>query len=154
VLGVKGHLAALLDHVADRVADDAEVLFQGGVQHLGDVAVPALAHHRHHGRAAIHQGADVGVVLGLGAGAAGHAEGDHLGVAQRQLAHLLEIGGVAGVGPRPAALDIINAELVQLGGDVELVVHREGDALALRAIAQCGIIDLDMCHASTSAQCR
>ena len=78
--------------------------------------------------------------------AAGHAEGGDLGVLQRQLADLLEVLGVLGVGERIAALDVVDAQLVEPARDEQLVLEREVDALALAAVAQRRVVDLDACH--------
>ena len=49
---------------------------------------------------------------------------------------LLEEGGVGRVGAGIAALDIVDAELVEHAGDRDLVLEREVDAVRLRAVAQ------------------
>ena len=77
-------------------------------------------------------------------GAAGGAEGDELGVLEVDL--LLGAGeelGVARVGAGPAALDEAHAEVVQVPGDGQLVRDGEVDALALRAVAQRGVEDME-----------
>ena len=65
---------------------------------------------------------------------------------QRQLADLLEILEVLGVGERIAALDEIDAQFVEPAGDEQLVLQREVDAFALAAVAQRGVVDVDACH--------
>ena len=50
---------------------------------------------------------------------------------------------VLGVGARPAALDEVDAEDVELLGDAQLVLDRGRDALDLEAVAQGGVEDLD-----------
>ena len=65
---------------------------------------------------------------------------------QRQLADFLEILEVLGIGQRIAALDEIDAQLVEPLGDVQLVLQGEVDALALAAVAQGGVVDVDACH--------
>jgi hypothetical protein len=47
-----------------------------------------------------------------------------------------EEGVVGRVGARPAALDIVDAQLVQFARNGHLVRHREIDALRLRSVAQ------------------
>ena len=54
-----------------------------------------------------------------------------------------EEGGVGGIGAGPAALDVVDADAVQLAGDRRLVGHAEIDALRLRAVAQGGIVEVD-----------
>ena len=57
----------------------------------------------------------------------------------------VELGGareeflVLGIGAGPAALNVIDTQLVQFLGNDELVVHGERDGLALRAIPESGI---------------
>ena len=51
--------------------------------------------------------------------------------------------GVLGVGARPAALDEAHAEVVQVPGDGQLVVDRQHHALALRAVAQGRVVDVE-----------
>src|SRR5262249_12921903 len=65
---------------------------------------------------------------------------------QRQLADFLEILEVLGVGQRIAALDEVDAYLIQPAGEEELVLQREVDALALAAVAEGGVVDADACH--------
>src|SRR5205823_4431657 len=83
------------------------------------------------------------VVLGLDAAAAGHAERGDLRVLELQLADVAEEGGVLRVGAGEAALDVIDAELVELLGDEKLVLEREVEPLALRAVAEGGVVDFD-----------
>ena len=55
---------------------------------------------------------------------------------------------VLGIGAGPAALDVVDAQLVQLLRNDELVVHGERDGLALRAVPESGIEGEDL-HMST-----
>ena len=68
-------------------------------------------------------------------------EGD-AGVGQLQLLDLGEVGLVLGVGARPAAFDVGDSEPVEGFGEGELVRQAEVDALALRAVTQGGVVDL------------
>src|ERR1019366_443408 len=60
-------------------------------------------------------------------------------VLQGQFGSALEKLLVFGVAARPAALNIINTQLIQLLRNDELVVHGERDGLALSAIAESGV---------------
>ncbi len=63
------------------------------------------------------------VILRLGVGAHGRAEGGDAGVLQVQLVlRPLEELHVLRIGAGPAALDVIHAELVQTAGNAQLVV--------------------------------
>ena len=54
------------------------------------------------------------------------------------------------VGAGPAALDVVHAEVVELLGDAQLVLHRRRHALDLQAVAEGGVEHLDqaafVCH--------
>ena len=50
---------------------------------------------------------------------------------------------VLGVGPRPATLDEVDPEDVELLGDAQLVLDGGGDALDLQAVAERRVEDLD-----------
>ena len=102
--------------------------------------VPALAEDGDDGRAGLDQRQDVGILVDRVLGEAGGAEGGELGVVElasprARVEELL----VLGVGAGPAALDVVDAQLVQLLGDDQLVLDGEGDGLALGAVAQSGI---------------
>ena len=56
---------------------------------------------------------------------------------------LVKVADILGVGAGPAALDIINAQFIQQARDMQLVGQGKGDALALAAIAQGGVVDGD-----------
>src|SRR5437867_2436640 len=53
---------------------------------------------------------------------------------------------VARVRARPAALDVVDAEVVETLGDAHLVLEREGDVLGLGAVAQGRVVELDASH--------
>ncbi len=50
---------------------------------------------------------------------------------------------VFGVRARPARLDVVHAEPVELFGDAQLVFNGEGDPLELRSVPQGCVVDLD-----------
>ena len=62
------------------------------------------------------------------AGASGGPERGQDGVAPGQVGRPGEVLGVLGVGPWPAALDDVDAEVVEEAGDPQLVGHRELEA--------------------------
>jgi hypothetical protein len=93
--------------------------------------------------AGVEQGLHVGVGPGRLAGTDRRTERGDLRVAQLLAADLVEEGRVTGIGSRPAAFDHGYAELVEAARDGEFVVDRVVDALALGAVAQRGVVDLD-----------
>ena len=155
VLGVEEDPLPLGGQVGDGVTHHREVLLQRGAQRQLDVAVVGLGDQRHHRGARVAQRGHQRVVGGLHAGAAGGAERGQLGVLQVELlARAAEELGVLGVGAGPAALDEAHPELVDRSRDVQLVLHREVEALLLGAVAQRGVVDVEgLAVQDVSARC-
>ena len=59
--------------------------------------------------------------------------------------------GIGGIGAGIAALDVVDAELVEHAGDQLLVMQREIDAVGLRAVAQRGIEQIEAFAAHVGA---
>ncbi len=144
VLAVDENAAALFTQVSHAVAEHLQVLVEGGAQGQLHVAVVGLGDEGDHGGAGIDQCGQLEILCSADAGAAGGAEGDQLRVLQVELvAGACEELGVPGVGPGPAAFDEADAEVVQVPGDGEFVRDGQIDALALRAVAQGGVEDVE-----------
>ena len=146
VLGVEHDPAPGGRHVRHRVGHHGQVLFPGRAQRLVDVQRPRLADQGHDRRLRGQQRGQVRVVVHAAARHAGGAERGELGVLQVQLAHPGEELGVLRVGPRPPALDDVNAERIERHRDPQLVGHGEVEADLLRAVAQRGVVDLYLVH--------
>ena len=152
MLGVVNHLAADRLQEGDRLADHGEVLFQRDAEHLGHVEVVRLADDRDHGGLRLDQGLHAGVVGRLNSLATGHAEGTNPAVLKGLGGDPLEKLGVLGVREGIAALDEIEAQLVEPAGDEQLVLQREIDAFALGPVAERGVVELDPGHAGLGKQ--
>src|SRR5438552_3300888 len=126
--------------------DDRQVLRQRDAQVLAHVEVPGLADDGDHWGLGGETEAEVAVVGGLHTRAAGRAEGRHLRVLETEALDGAEKLLVAWVRTRPAALDVVDAEVVEPLGDAQLVLEREGDVLGLRPVAQRRVVDLDPPH--------
>src|SRR3989449_7501812 len=74
-----------------------------------------------------------------------HAERRDLRLAQRDARDAPEELRVLGIRAGPAALDVADPERVQPAGDPDLVLRREGEAFALRAVSQ-GRVVQDRVH--------
>jgi hypothetical protein len=147
VLAVVDDLAAMGLQEGDRVADHLEVLLGRAAEDFADVQGGGLAVDRHDRGVDLEEAADLGVFGRTHALAAGRAEGRQLGVLELDLLGAGEELDVAGVGARPAAFDVGHAEALELGGDAQLVIDGEMNALPLRAVAEGGVIDFDgACH--------
>src|SRR5947209_3472168 len=79
------------------------------------------------------------------------AEREHAGVPQLEVADADKELGIFRVRAGEAAFDEVDAELVELLDDEQLVFERKRDPLHLRAITQRGVVELyRACHGSAS----
>jgi hypothetical protein len=153
VLAVVDHLAAVRLEEGDAVADHGQVLLGRGGQHRRHVQQPRLAEDADHRGLGVDERLHVGIGGGLSVDLAGAAERRQLGVFQLQLAGPAEELDVLGVGARVAALDEVNAEPIQHARDLQLVLDREGEALALCSVPKRRVEQMDL-HGHSSALCR
>jgi hypothetical protein len=137
MLGIEHHLVHAAPGMGDRVADHLDILGAIQLERDIDMEIPGLADHAHCARPGRQDGVEAGIVGGTAAGAARHAEGHELRVQEfRRLGEEAIIGRVRA---RPAALDIVDAQPVELARNGDLVGHGEIDALGLGAVPQGGI---------------
>ena len=123
VLGVVDHVAAHLAQVGDRLADHRQVFFERNAQHFGHVEIVRLADDRDDGRLRLDERLHAGVVGRLHALAARHAERAQPAVLQRLGGDALKELGVLRIRERVAALDEVEAELIEPPGDEQLVLQ-------------------------------
>ncbi len=143
VLGVVDDAPLANAKPAQALLDEPQVLVEAGAEHLLHVEDPGLAHHRAHRGAGLHQRAQVGVVGRIASHPAGGAEGGDGRVLPVELPGARKELGVLGVGAGPTAFDEGHPQRVEPPRDAQLVGAGEGDALALRAVAEGGVVDLD-----------
>ncbi len=137
MLGIEQSLAALGHQMGDRLADIGEVFVERDAERGLDMEVVRLADQADGGGARIdHLGQHL-VIGGRAPRPLGHAEGGEGGGLQHR--RRLEKIAVGGVGPGPAALDIVEAEIIQRPRDLDLIGGGEVDPLGLLAIAQRGV---------------
>jgi hypothetical protein len=106
------------------------------------VELPGLADEAAHGRERVGEQAQRGVVLRRDVAPARHAERHDLGVGERLALEQAEELLLLGVRRGEAGLDEVPAEPVDRVGHAQLLLHREGHALALHAVAQGRVEDL------------
>jgi len=105
----------------------------------------ALGYQRDDRSPRLAQRGDLRVIGRLDAGLAGGAERGELGVLKVEFrGGTAEELGVLGDRARPAALDEPDAQPVEVPGDHQLVGNREVQALLLRAVAQGGVVDVEL----------
>ena len=143
VLGIEHHMPASRLQVGHRLADHAQVLFERRLQRALHLGVPRLPDDSDHRRPARDEVGQPGILGSGDALLAGGTKGRDLGVLQIHSRHFAEEGHVLGVRRREAALNVVDAELVETPHDGELVGQRERDALALLPIAQGGVVGVD-----------
>ena len=90
-----------------------------------------------------HNGLQVGVVVRRDARPPGAAEGAQRRMVKRPAARRLEKLHVFRVGARPAAFDVVDAELIEPVGDAQFVVGGKGNAFPLRSVAKRRVEQLD-----------
>ena len=145
VLAVDEHPPAVRHEERHGVAHHGQVLLERGPQRLAHVPDVGLGDQADHRRLGVQQRAHLGVVRHADAGLAGGPERDQLGVPQLELgAGAGEELGVLGQGAGPAALDEADPDLVEQPGDGQLVGDGVADPLALGAVAQRGVEDVEV----------
>ena len=143
---VDDELAVLLQE-AHGVGDHPEVLVERRLQHFPDVERRGLAEDRDHRRGGGNQELDLLVGRRGDVLATRRAERCQARVLERAVFRLREELDVLGIRAGPAAFDVVHAERVEPVRDAQLVGHGERDAVALRAVPQGGVVDLDVgCH--------
>ena len=144
MLGVEEHLHSGVAQELDRVPHHGDTFVQRRAECFGDVIVPGLADDADGADVRLHEMAERVVAVDLALDATRRPEGDQrrcrqLKVVRRAPEQLV----VLRVRARPARLDVVDAEPVQLFGDAQLVLNGERDALELRAVPKCRVVDLD-----------
>ena len=143
VLGVEDDLPAFLLEEGHRVADHVQVLLERGLEHPGDVEIPALAEEDHDRRLGPEQRPDVLVVAGLLGPPSRAPERRQDGPFELQARGPAEELQVLGVRPGIPGFDVPDAQVVQDLDDPELVADGKGDPLPLGAVPQRGIKNRD-----------
>jgi hypothetical protein len=134
----------LVLQIRDRVPDEFQILGQRDAERVRHVQVPALAEQRDRLGLRRQQRLEIGVLLHRIAGLAGRAEGHHRRMLEGNGLDDPEELDVLRVGARPAALDIVHPQFVELLRHADLVVHGEADVLRLRPVAQSRVVDFQM----------
>ena len=147
MLRVIHHLFALLLEVANRVADHAQVLIQRGAQDVGNLIIPTLAKDGDGGCAGLQQRQYIAVAGCIDAHLARTAKGNQARVLQLECFDALEKLQIFWIGAGIAGLDEINPKSIQSLDDLDLVLHRIGNALRLGAVPQGGVVNGNPFHA-------
>ena len=125
MLGVVHHFAAVVFQILHGFADQLQVLFFIDAERAMDVQIPALAENRHGRSFRFEQRPHVRILIHRVLGEARGAERRQPGVLQLYVFRALEELLVLRIGVRPAALNVIDTQLVQLLRDDQFVVDGE-----------------------------
>src|SRR5258708_25893480 len=106
--------------------------------------VPGLADHGCDRSLGAQQQLQIAIGRGAHSGTASCTERRDLRVTNLYLFDLFEKRGVALVGARPSALDVIEAKLVETLGNRDLVLDSQRDVLGLASVAESRVVNLDM----------
>ena len=130
--------------IGDGIPDDLQI--PSGVQTQGLLGVPLarLAENRPRRRARRNEGVQVGVGIRRIIGMMRAPERGDFGMFQAIVGYLLEKRHVDRVGTGPAALDVVDAELVEAQGDLDFVGRGQVDVFGLRAVAQGRVVQDDL----------
>ena len=131
VFRIVDHFPAVLFQVADRFADERQVLLFCNPQRHPRMQIPALAEYRHRWRSGFNEQLHVAVFRHRVARKSRGTEGYQPRMLELHLTRALEKFLVFRVGARPAAFNIVNAKLVQLLRNYQLVFYGEADGFAL-----------------------
>ena len=144
MLRVEEHVEPRATQELDRVGDHGHALVEGGLERVAHVVVPAFPDDAHGGRACLDEVPQRVVRVDLAELPARGSEGDERARVEGELgAGAAEELVVLRVGARPAALDEVDAEPVELLGDPQLVLDGERQPLELTPVAQRRVVDLD-----------
>ena len=125
------------------MVDDFEVLIQGDIEGLQRMDVPGFSKDGDDLCVCFDQGLDIRIILGEDPCPTGASKGDNLGLGKRDGFDLLKELEVLWIGSRPSSFDIMDTQLIQLLGNPDLILHREGNVLGLGTIPKGGIVDFN-----------
>ena len=134
MLAVDHRLAVGLHDRLDRLRDAFEVLLVADAERHAHVIVPRLGDQADGPRMRLQRRLEARIVGDRAPRALGHAEGGEGGVDEARIG--LEELRIGDVGAGIAALDVVDADVVERAGDQPLVLEREVHARRLRAVAQ------------------
>ena len=143
VLRVEDHFTAVLLHVSHGVPDHPQILVRRSLQDLGHVQHPGLGHDRD--RLGLDVEQRLQPLIGFGSAlrlerAAERAESCVLEVKRPRLSEELPLLLVR---QREAALDVVEAKLIELDRDGQLILSRERDPGSLAPVPERGVVDFD-----------
>ena len=136
VFAVDEHFTTFCPRGAHAVTNRGKVLVLGGLERDPHVVIPGLRHEADGLGLGLEQRRQSRIVRGRTAGPPRHPECRQAGAQGSVFGEKLRIDRV---GARIAALDIVDADIIEHGENGELVIEREVDAVCLRAVAQGGV---------------
>ena len=118
----------------------------------------ALADQCDHRRPGIDQRPQIGIVFATGTRSTGHPERGDFRLPQAGARDAPKKLRVLGVRARPAALEVVDPQVIQAVGDLHLVFDRERHPFALRPVPQRRVVQKELhsspCRPKTATQKR
>ena len=142
VLGVEDDFGHVLLEKGDGFDDQFHIFFQRNIHRNEGVDVPRLADKGYHLCLCINEGADVGVLFRCNPLPRRAPKGHDLCGGKRDVVDFVKVLDIPGIGTGPSSFDVVNAQLIKLLRDPQLVFNGEGDILRLGSIPQGSIVDL------------
>ena len=134
MFAVEHRFTTTLGRGGNRLADHLKIFVERRVDRRFDMEVPGLADKAGGRNLGVEDGVQTRVIGGAAAATARHPEGDH--ACLRRLRRVTEKGVVCRVGPRPAALDVIDPDFVKRCRNGNLIGFRKVDATGLTTVAK------------------
>jgi len=134
----------------NRLGTQDDILVERTAENTGNVHVPGLAHNGGGRRLAGQNRVKRSIFVNFFICPSRAAKGDDFAVAKPCPGDLGEELRLFWPGGRIAALDVINAEVIQVPGDCEFVLEREADPLGLHPVSQGRVVDFYPFHICAS----
>ncbi len=141
MLGVEIDFGHGAFQIGDGIADDFQIPRRVQPQGLPCVELAGLAENRPRSRTRLDERVQIGIGLRRIAGVVRAAESGDTGVFQMVVGDFLKKGHIHRIGARPAALHVVDAEVIEAQGYLELVGRRKVDVFRLCAVAEGGIVE-------------
>ena len=139
-------LRHILFQINKGIVDQFKVFFKADAQSLSHMKIPGLAEDGDSVRFRLNQCLNIIVFIRSCLGAAGRTKGRHLGVAKRYFFNVLEKCDIFRIGPRPAPLDIVNAEFIKFLCNANFVRNEKRNIFSLRTVTQSCVVQKNSTH--------
>ena len=146
MLGIKNNFLIICDQKLDRLPNHLKIFFESGMNDVRNLKIPSLTKNTDNLGISRKQTLQIGILGALNPLPAGRAKSDNLRVFKLKFFSLCKKFHVLRVRPRISRLNIAHPKLVQSLYDINFILNRVRDALALRTIPQSRIKNRNLFH--------